>query len=181
MNYEDVEQGADHDMDAIVQYEYTVKARQHGGREMTSQYAAGSLIQHIGYVISGTTQDGIYFEVRDTDTALGSDPDYYLDTPDGYAFRGSGIGCDRTARHCRSSTLATSRPARPPGAEILKDPLWYAAKWGGFKDQDNNDMPNLPAEWDEDDNGTPNNYFLVTNALTLPAQLTKAFNDISGA
>ena len=32
VNFEDVEQGADHDMDAIVQYEYTVNGRQHGGR-----------------------------------------------------------------------------------------------------------------------------------------------------
>ena len=82
INYEDVEQGADHDMDAIVIYEYqvtgdTVKIK------LTSEYAAGSIIQHMGYIISGTTADGTYLEVRDVDTAAGSDPDYYLDTPPG--------------------------------------------------------------------------------------------------
>ena len=51
---------------------------------VTSEYAAGSLIQHLGYVISGTDRDGIYFEVRDTDTAAGNDPDYFLDTPDAF-------------------------------------------------------------------------------------------------
>ena len=35
----------------------------------------------MGYVISGTTNDGIFLEVRDSDTAAGTDPDYYLDTP----------------------------------------------------------------------------------------------------
>ena len=54
---------------------------------------------------------------------------------------------------------------------MLKDPLWYAAKWGGFQDQDKNDRPNLSTEWDEDNDGDPDNYFLVTNALTLNAQL----------
>jgi len=177
VNYEDVEQGADHDMDAIVQYEYTVKADNTVDIKLTSQYAAGSIIQHIGYVISGTTRDGIYFEVRDTDTATGSDPDYYLDTPDGY-YPGSPTGtwADGTALplvHTRNFSAGAT-----PGAEILKDPLWYAAKWGGFKDSDSNAKPNLTAEWDEDGNGTPDNYFLVTNALTLQAQLTKAFTEI---
>src|SRR6201999_1300140 len=59
---------------------------------LTSTYAAGSIIQHAGYVISGTTQDGIYLDVRDVDTSSGcgsgvncpsGDVDYFLDTPPG--------------------------------------------------------------------------------------------------
>ncbi len=82
MNYEDVEQGADHDMDAIAIYEYTLNTDKSVDIKVTSEYAAGSLIQHMGYVISGTNgTDGTYFVIRDTDTTSG-DPDYYLDTPD---------------------------------------------------------------------------------------------------
>lgn len=182
VNYEDVEQGADHDMDAIVQYEYTVKNDGTVDVTLTSQYAAGSLIQHIGYVISGTTHDGIYFEVRDTDTATTSDPNYYLDTPNAFTgtppapASGTGTWNDGVALplvHTRNFA-----PGSTGSADILKDPLWYAAKWGGFKDSDNNDMPNLTSEWDENGTGTPSNYFLVTNALTLPAQLSKAFTEI---
>ncbi|HEU4623250.1 MAG TPA: PilC/PilY family type IV pilus protein [Steroidobacteraceae bacterium] len=183
VNYEDVEQGADHDMDAIVQYEYTVKDDGTVDITLTSQYAAGSLIQHIGYVISGTTHDGIYFDVRDTDTAANSDPDYYLDTPPGFTGtppapgKGqSGTWNDGTALPLVSTRTFT--PGATSGADLLKDPLWYAAKWGGFKDQDKNGVPNLQDEWDENHTGDPSNYFLVTNALTLPAQLSKAFNEI---
>ncbi len=94
INYEDVEQGADHDMDAIVIYFYQVIDA--AGNPVTnpadgtqvkisllSEYAAGCIIQHIGYIISGTTADGTYLEVRDDDTAAANDVDYYLDTPPG--------------------------------------------------------------------------------------------------
>ena len=107
VNYEDVEQGADHDMDAIAIYEYKVV----GGSvdvTITSEYAAGSLIQHIGYVISGTDHDGIYFEVRDRDTAAGSDPDYFLDTPD--AFTGTPPAPDSRRRLVERQQGAAARP-----------------------------------------------------------------------
>lgn len=69
INYEDVEQGADHDMDAIVRYTVSVTADNQLEVSVASEYAAGSIEQHIGYVISGTTNDGVYLEVRDCDTA----------------------------------------------------------------------------------------------------------------
>ncbi len=136
----------------------------------------------MGYVISGTDRDGIYFEVRDKDTAAGNDPDYFLDTPD--AFTGTPPAPDTGADSWKDGKelplvhTRTFSPGATGGGEMLKDPLWYAAKWGGFQDQDNNGRPNLSTEWDEDNDGDPDNYFLVTNALTLQAQLTKAFKDI---
>ena len=48
---------------------------------VTSAYAAGGIVQHMGYVISGTTHDGIYLVVRDLDTGDRGDVDYFLDTP----------------------------------------------------------------------------------------------------
>ncbi len=80
MNFEDVEQGADHDMDAIATYKYTVNADNTVKIELTSDYAAGGYIQHMGYVISGTTKDGTYLEVRDKDTNEADDVRYFLDT-----------------------------------------------------------------------------------------------------
>jgi type IV pilus assembly protein PilY1 len=79
VNFEDVEQGADHDMDAIVIYEYSVSGSV-VTVTLTSEYAAGGIVQHMGYVISGTSNDGIFLEVRDKDTDVANDPDYYLDT-----------------------------------------------------------------------------------------------------
>ncbi len=68
INYEDVEQGADHDMDAIVSYEYQLIDKDGNAVSdptladrvkisLSSIAAAGSYIQHLGYIISGTTKD----------------------------------------------------------------------------------------------------------------------------
>jgi type IV pilus assembly protein PilY1 len=61
---------------------------------------------------------------------------------------------------------------------VLKDPLWYAAKWGGFEDTNSSNTPDLQGEWDKNGDGNPDNYFLVTNALKLGEQLTSAFKEI---
>ncbi len=177
INYEDVEQGADHDMDAIVKYEYTVNNDNTVTIQLTSTYAAGGIIQHMGYVISGTTNDGTYLEVRDIDTAAGSDPDYFLDTPP--AESPGGNWNDSTALPLTATRTFTPNPSAN-SASLLNNPLWYAAKWGGYVESeiDANNKPDKSIEWDKDNNGDPDNYFLVTNALNLKTQLTTAFNEI---
>jgi type IV pilus assembly protein PilY1 len=174
-------------MDAIVSYEYTVSGSS-VTVTLTSEYAAGGIIQHMGYIVSGTTQDGIYLEVRDADTGATADIDYYLDTPPTFTgtppapnnITGWADTPPATATvplpltHSRTFTAGSTG-----GAELLKNPLWYAAKWGGFEDSDNNGRPNISTEWDENGDGTPDNYFLVTNALHLGQQLSNAFDEIS--
>ena len=179
VNFEDVEQGADHDMDAIVRYGWVVNNDGTLTIALASSYAAGSIIQHMGYVIDGTTADGTYLEVRDLDTGAGSDVQYFLDTPPGQP--PGGVWND--GQPLPLFATRTFTPGTTPGATVLKDPLWFAAKWGGFQDSNNNGKPDLAKEWDSDGaagagNGVPDNYFLVTNALNLKAQLGKAFADI---
>ncbi|ADJ28939.1 pilus assembly protein [Nitrosococcus watsonii] len=173
INYEDVEQGADHDMDAIVEYEYQVKNDGTLDITLNSTYASGCIIQHIGYVISGTTADGTYLEVRDNDTSVGQDPDYFLDTPPG-ASPGSGW---QDGAALPLTTTRTFTPGTGSAATLLKDPLWYAAKWGSFNDRNKDNIPQ-GTEWDINNDNTPDNYFSVTNALQLETQLTKAFEEI---
>lgn len=190
VNFEDVEQGNDHDMDAIAIFEYQVQDA--SGVNVTdaangtqvqvtvsSEYAAGSIIQHMGYIISGTTADGTYLVVRDTDTSETSDPDYFLDTPPGI---GPNTGPADTAWNDGDELPLISTRIFSPGsggtAETLRDPLWYAAKWGGFSDQNGNEMPDQDFEWDVDGNDVPDSYFLVTNALELEEQLGRAFSTI---
>ncbi|MCF6236724.1 MAG: hypothetical protein L3J70_10205 [Gammaproteobacteria bacterium] len=169
INYEDVEQGADHDMDAIAVYEYVVNGDGTVTINMTSTYASGCIVQHMGYIISGTTADGTYLEIRDVDTGASSDPDYFLDTPN-IAGDPLPLVASRTFTPGNSGTSAT----------FLKDPLWYAAKWGGFQEDSAsaNNLPDMTSEWDSDGDGDPDNYFLVTNALNLKKQLSNAFNEI---
>lgn len=184
INFEDVEYGNDHDMDAIVEYSYqTVDTTGDGSDDsvtitLNSVYAAGCVEQHMGYVISGTTADGTYLEVRDRDTSAGNDDDYFLDTPPGEL---PGGNWDDNAE-LPLTTSRTFSPGSSTAASLLKDPLWYAAKWGGFKDSNDDDKPindsGDDTEWDEDGDGDPDNYFLVTNALGLGEQLSEAFEEI---
>lgn len=181
INYEDVEQGNDHDMDAIVRYEVLANADNTVTVNLTSEYAAGSADQHIGYVMSGTTADGIYLEVRDVG---GGTTNYRLDTPANLAPGACNIASP-PAVCANGLTLSASRtftPGTTAGATLLKDPLWYAAKYGGFKEPatGGNNRPDVASEWDTDNNGTPDNYFLVTNASTLSEQLRRAFDAIAG-
>lgn len=173
INYGSVEQAGNHDMDAIVAYTFAVQEDDTVEIKLDSLYAAGNIIQHIGYVISGTTDDGIYLEVRDRDTSLFDDPDYFLDTPPGQTPDGNWQ--DRVSLPI--ITTRTFTPGSTATARFINhDPLWYAAKWGSA-DSNSNDVLEL-SEWDNLNglhDGVPDNYFLVTNAGTLPEQLSRVF------
>ncbi|MGY5450849.1 pilus assembly protein [Agarivorans sp. MS3-6] len=190
INFEDVEQGADHDMDMIVQYTYEVKqlcpnayddestCQKSLGVQLTldSQYAAGSIHQHAGYVISGTAKDGIYLDVKDVG---GGNVSYYLDTPNqtDSAFP---LNSRETVANVADLPLLRQRNFFPDSAtaNLLPSPLWYAAKWGGFEDTNGNGLPDS-GEWDNETSGEPDAYFPVTNAGELGAQIGKALERIA--
>jgi len=65
-------------------------------------------------------------------------------------------------------------------AGLLNDPLWYASKYGGFKDSDKpattgHNLPDKTAEWDANGDGVPETYFLAQNPLELQGKLAAAF------
>jgi len=179
INYEDVEQGNDHDMDAIVRYEISANVDSTVSVHLSSEYAAGSANQVMGYVLSGTTKDGVYLEVRDTDSPTcryvdnnncgGGFKPYALNTPPG---RDPGYCTGNTSDECGLMPLDTTRTFTPAAGAAdaiqLNNPLWYAAKYGA---------PDLVND-DTDGDGVPDNYFLVTNPARLRQQLDKAFQDI---
>ncbi|WP_422551585.1 PilC/PilY family type IV pilus protein [Methylovulum miyakonense] len=171
INFEDVEQSADHDMDAIVEYTFTVNESNQVVIALNSTYAAGGITQHMGYVISGTTADGIYLEVLDQrDGDVANDVDYFLDTPPGQSPGGNWSDGEPLP----FSTSRTFTAGSSSSASFIKhDPLWYAAKWG-ITDKNDDGVVN-EKDWDSDNDSTPDNYFLVTNAGKLPEQLGKAF------
>ena len=172
INYEDVEQGADHDMDAIVLYDLRVNAEGKLVVSLTSEYQAGGITHNMGYVISGTTADGVYLEVSD-DSILGGprENNWYnapQATPPGVMPGGCALANPPAACDERLPLFATREfsAGSDGAATVLRDPLWYSALVGS-----NNDMP-LPEGED------PSNYFLVTNASFLAAQLSRAFERI---
>ena len=74
------------------------------------------------------------------------------------------------------------KPGTTTTAQYIKhDPLWYAAKWGGFSDiVQSGNKAGIPddGEWNTEKSNVPDNYFLVTNAGKLKEQLAKAFQSI---
>lgn len=161
INFEDVEQGADHDMDAIVTYTVEALADNKIRVSLSSDYGAGSIDQVLGFVISGTTADGLYLPVKDKDVSATDG-----DTPAAV----SGLPLTWSKEFTASGTTAG----------VLKDPLWFAAKYGGFSDSNGNKSPDLKSEWDKDNDNIPDNYFYVRNPLDLYKKLDEAFSAIMG-
>lgn len=176
VNYEAAEHGEDNDMDATVRYEYEVA---NGEVEMTvtSVSAAATTLQHLGYVVSGTTSDGVYLVVRDADVAAGRDIDDELDVPPG-EIAGSANWNDGEDLPLVSTISFT--PTSIPAAQTLESPLWYAAKWGGFEDTNDDGIPQQ-SEWDSDGDGDPDNYFEVSEPSRLLETLGNVFSSISVA
>ena len=185
INFEDVEQGGDHDMDVIAQY--VVKKNSTGGLEVTvtPTYDAGGNNQNMGYVISGTSADGVYLVGQDQQSNLA----YFLNVPNGkkpgHCDPDSVVNngtmpadCTNLPRPGQTANTFTFTSGIGTGATILKDPLWYAAKYGAFNDRNKSGTPDTQLEWDSDKNGIPDTYFLVQNPLKLREALKKAFDGI---
>jgi hypothetical protein len=66
--------------------------------------------------------------------------------------------------------------------KYLPNPLYLAAKYGGFNDKNNNGIPDLKSEWDAspepNGDGVPDNYFYAKNLSELKDRLIEAFEKI---
>ena len=166
--WEDSLQGNDYDLDAGGVYEYEITSSH---IKVTTAVTLQNLADKIGhgYVISGTTQDGLHIH-------SGTNGFGYTDTTVG--------GCS----NCKNSDGPTSKVYTLGTSEgkQLEDPLWYAAKWGGFVDKNDNKMPDLVEEWDSKINktgengsdGIPDNYFLASHPQQLEDSLRATFDAI---
>jgi type IV pilus assembly protein PilY1 len=72
--------------------------------------------------------------------------------------------------------------ADAPESNFLEPPLYYAAKWGSYKEIDGRetdgiDGPNLPEEWQGDD-GQPKGYTVVRRPDTLQQRLEAVLNEL---
>lgn len=159
-SFSDIDQGADNEADANVYYTVLIDA---AGKLLVNTdwyYEAGGIKQNMGYIISGTTKDGVYLEVADETT----NPVYYLDTLAGQDPAPAGGRAVVNATRLPASNLREFTLGTGGGATFVpKDPLWYAAKYGGTGIVDSN--------------GDPTNYFRITNPSELPTQMGKAFRN----
>jgi type IV pilus assembly protein PilY1 len=164
VSFSDMDQGGDNEADANVYYTLSVDAAGKLVVQLDAYYQAGSIQQNMGFIISGTTQDGVYLGIADEGT---SNPIYYLDTlaPPVVATQQNPApagGRTNTVHLDKSATFTfTLGAVTGAGTFVPKDPLWYAAKHGGAGVFDSNN--------------DPTNYFKVTNPANLPVQMGKAF------
>ena len=166
VNWEVQQHGSDYDADGwgIISYSIsngviTVTT------DLISESASGTM--GFGYIINGTDQDGAHFH-----SGKG-----------GFDYTGECSNCQLND----GPTARTYNIASSSTAGLLKDPLWYAAKWGGFKEKSNssNNEPDLSSEWDSKkadgtagSDGIPDNYFYVVNPSDLERSLNKTFVQI---
>ncbi len=194
--WDNSEQGSDFDQDADGYLYYQVSGNQITVTAQIVSHSAGRRFD-FGYILSGTTNDGFHLGVNSCNNC-----DYRYDaptTPYNYQFFSDADAdatnpmltayqpltpnnagdCSKykTAWNflCRADTYTAGTTA----AKLLKDPLWYAAKWGGFEDIDGDTLPDdNPNEWDRNKPGVPDTYFYVQNPKNLEEQLNKAIGAI---
>jgi type IV pilus assembly protein PilY1 len=186
---------SDYDMDGVAEYTLCAGPAANGCNDnavgadqvrvtVTAQSSsAGTNFAH-GYVIAGTgtTTDGVYLPVRkyytNGDTTCGS----------GTLMWGAANLCLLPLTKTKTFNASTNNPG------LLKNPLWYTAKYGGFKDYDGDGLPytdstcSLPIndagrnakcnEWSSKVPGVPDNYFEVSNPSQLEQRLRDALDAI---
>ncbi len=169
VNFSDSPDGNDYETDAVVTYDIAVDStgKLVVGMTPTTTSAAG-IEMHVGYVITGTTNDGLFLDMATHPSGGASTIKYYLDTMKNSSTAyttpapsdGSRIPTAALQMNAISRTF-TFASTTPTTGYVPHDSLWYAAKYGGAGVLDGN--------------GDPTNYFKVTNPSTLPAQMGKAF------
>lgn len=181
VNWEDSEQGGDYDQDMAGVLSYSVDAT---NITVTTDAIGQSTPNKMGfgYVISGTTQDG--FHAHSGINGFNQN------------IEAAGVTSCNSLGSCNMGAAATSYTYTigAGAGSLLEDPLYYAAKWGGFTEDDTdtanggsrpvgdalpNDVPDQDYEWDADGDGLPDSYFYSTNPSELETSLAAVFLDVA--
>lgn len=188
VNWEDSGQGGDFDQDmwGILNYEVTPT-----GINVFTQIVGLSSAngQGFGYVISGTDKDGPHFHSGGYNFKY-SDPSNVTVLNDAGTVVTGYINSSGGCNGCNLGDVRThvSYNFGTATAQLLNDPMWYASKYGAFVDDPTTPtgIPDTAAKWDKFVNatgasgpdGTPDDYFYVTNPAQLVSSLQRAFSQI---
>jgi type IV pilus assembly protein PilY1 len=183
--WEDSEQGGDYDSDVTGILEWSLSGTQLSVTTRTLADATANP-QGFGYTISGTNADGEHFHSGILGFNYTDSTGIAVTRTDGTAHpnvNASG-GCSNCNRNQDPSRATYTVRGNPAGS--LQDPMWYAAKWGGFRNSDKvaTGTPSATALWDSVVNGTgnagsdgvPDTYFEVFNPDQLEVSLRQVFD-----
>lgn len=156
VSWEDSEQGGDYDQDLNGVIGIKVNG---DSLTVTTRIYQVSTTKNMsfGYVISGVAErNGLHKTSR---VSNGGQPDATFATQE--------------FRFTRTPNVAAG--------QMLKDPLWFAAKWGGFKDSNPRPgltpVPDIESEW-KGSNGDPFGYTLVRNPADLSDRLRESIKGL---
>jgi len=186
-NWEDSLQGGDFDEDAdgYLTYTYTTATNQVSISTYVMNSSTGDKLL-VGYAISGSSSDGLYLEATN-----GAQWGSYGVAPcqpfGGTCYQRDGSSSNPALPNCSSCSTNKLHNQGTSSATMMKNPLWLAAKYGGYI----NDSMTEPEQggvnyWDQRNNATgdvgsdgiPDTYFEARNPLQLESQLIRALNDI---
>jgi type IV pilus assembly protein PilY1 len=189
VQWEDSEQGGDYDQDLWGTIEYQVTGDAIAGYKIKVstfvQAESTGNPQGMGYVIAGTVgKDGAHFH-------SGIENFNYTDTLVITATPTTNLNASGGCRNCNERDVKTTAEYTMLGtpSEVLRDPFWYAAKYGGF---DRDLTPTyvvgtvLPqSAWDSKttgglngSDGIPDNYFYAIDPGELERSLSSVFQSI---
>jgi len=137
--------------------EFVIESDQMLITSSVQQAKAGHALK-FGYTVTGSTEDGMYLPIER--------PGGIDVIPDGTLHE------DVTGPTTHLLTVGDS------AAQLLENPLWYTAKYGGFIDQNDNDRPDLDDEWSTNSTGVPDTYFKATNPADLFEALGTVFETV---
>ena len=193
ISWEDSEQGGDFDQDVLGTLEYAVNTTTGEISVTTAALTeATNKPQGFGYAISGTAgQDGIHFHSGIEGFSYTDPKTITVVTTPGLRGTAPTLNASGGCTGCQVGQAATTAVYRMAGvqSESLKDPLWYAAKYGGF-DRDKTPTYTIGAvipvdRWDLKSadgstgaDGVPDNYFLAIDPGQLEASLAQVFSTI---
>ncbi|HSX84503.1 MAG TPA: hypothetical protein VLE50_03810 [Cellvibrio sp.] len=156
--WEDTEHGSDYDQDisGLIEVEYTatgfdVFTTILGGEDNQQPYFSTPNAIDFGFVISGTATDTIYFP-----SYVNRNGNEHLFEPQRESFSFSG---------------------EPVDDKALESPLYYAAKWGSFTDNNGDGKPSV-GDAGIDAQGDPIGYALVRRPDTLKRSLERVLDDL---
>lgn len=176
VTWEDSEQGGDfdQDMNGIIAYELDEERL-----SIKTRILKNSTTSKMGF---GFVVNGVKRKIFVNDKRVFEDGDgfHVLSGTLGYS-EGDCVDCKQEDGWASAKFVVSNGSAK-----FLETPLFYAAKYGGFKDSNGNNIPDLTSEWDVRNNktgaavpdGIPDNYHNVNNPKELKVQFDNVIAEI---
>jgi type IV pilus assembly protein PilY1 len=195
VSWEDSQQGNDYDLDSwgVISYEFLG-----GGSQIRVTtdviYGQAGFSLGFGFVISGVTGgtidasgaatygDGAHYLSAHRGGNPGASSGPVFNWPPAVATIGgvalaAGAECSNCQQMDGPRSITFNIAAGSSSSVLLEDPLYYAAKYGNFRDFNQNGVRDA-GEWDSKVAGVPDNFFFVTNPAKLEDALEASFISI---